>query len=247
MVSTTSLHESDPPKAVRNKRKFFTGLGLSFIAIAALGFGPHIRAFLGGSLAIPAFAHVHGAIMASWLLVFVFQALFARRGQMNFHRRLGSVALWLGVVVWLSLIAITLRDFSTQPYPLNENIYYSLPQLYIIVVFAPLLVGAWRTRSQPQWHKRLITVATISLLQAAVDRFEWLPFHPPIYWPQVVCLDILLVPLAAYDLATQKRVHPATVAAGAWLVAVQALTLVVWQSVWWQSASVSLARFYSAQ
>lgn len=235
--------ERGPSSSRRPTRFFFTALGLAFILIATLGFAPHMLAFFGGTFKIPPIAHVHGAIMSSWLLMFVLQARFAALGRMDLHRRVGGAAIWLGVVVWFVLIGITLRDYFAQPYPMNENIFYSLPQLYIIVAFAPLLVGAWRMRNKPKWHKRLMAVATICLLQAAVDRLAFLPFHAPVYWPQIACLDLLLIPMVAYDFATDRQLHRGTVVACGWLIAVQVGVLILWPSAWWHAASDTTANF----
>lgn len=230
-----------PSGLSRPQRLFFIVFGVAFFIVAALGFGPHLRAFVAGTFPISPVAHVHGALMTSWLLTFCGQAWFAATGRMDLHRRIGAAAMWLGVAIWMSFVALTVRGFLETPYPVHENIYYSLPQLYIIVVFAPLLAGAFMTRTKPQWHKRLIAIATITVLQAAVDRFGWLPPMAPSYWPQVLCLDILLVPLVAYDIVHLKRIHPATLAGGVTLLLGQTVAALLWPSTWWQTATHAIA------
>jgi hypothetical protein len=229
------------PGIARPRRLFFRSLAAAFFVVAALGFGPHLRAFVAGTFKISPVAHIHGALMTSWLFTFLLQAWFAATRRMDLHRRLGRIGLWLGVVIWLSFVALTIRGYVTEPYPLDENLFYSLPQLYVIVVFAPLLFGAYRTVSLPPWHKRLLAIATIAVLQAAVDRFSWLPGQGPGYWPQVLCLDVLLLALAVFDVVQLRRVHPATLAGGGLLLAGQSAVALIWPSTWWHDATLSMA------
>jgi hypothetical protein len=226
------------------RRIYFVSLGVVFFIVAAMGFGPHLRAFVAGTFRISAVAHIHGALMTSWLLTFLLQARFAATRRMDLHRRLGRIGLWLGVVIWVSFVALTIRGYVTEPYPLDENFFYSLPQLYVIVVFAPLLFGAYRTVGLPPWHKRLLAIATIAVLQAAVDRFSWLPGQGPGYWPQVLCLDVLLLALAVFDVVQLRRVHPATLAGGGLLLAGQSVVALIWPTTWWHDATLSMAHAF---
>ena len=214
------------------------------MAVAALGFGPHVLAFVAGTFPISAVAHFHGALMVSWLLLLVTQSVLAARGRIDLHRKVGDMAKWLGAAIWISIVAMTIRGFMDHRYPLNENIYYSLPQFYVITVFGLLFPAAFVLRSNPPWHKRFMVIATMSLLQAAVDRFSWPPFHIPDYWPQIACLDILLVMLIAFDLITIKRVHRATLVGGGVLLASQSAVALIWPTAWWHDACLWLARAF---
>ena len=140
------------------------------------------------------------------------------------------------------MAALTIRSFMDPAYPVHENIWYSLPALYIILIFGVLFAMAIALRRNSPWHKRLITIATISLLQAAVDRVDGLPEQGPGYLHQAMYLDILLIPIVAFDWASLKRVHPATLAGGGLLVAAQSAVLLVWPSDWWTQSCVVFAR-----
>lgn len=223
------------------ERYFFVSSAVTFLIVAALGFGPHLLAFAAGKFPIAAVAHVHGALMVSWLLTLVTQSTLAARGRIDLHRKVGGFAKWLGVAIWISIVGLTIRGILDSRYPTNENIYYSLPQLYVIAVFGLLFPAAFMLRTNPPWHKRFMVIATMSLLQAAVDRFEWLPKQGPGYWPQVACLDVLLLVLVAFDLITIKRVHRATLVGGGILLACQSAVALLWPSAWWHDASIRLA------
>jgi len=224
-----------------SERYFFVVLGVIFIIVAALGFGPHLVAFAAGTFPISAIAHVHGALMVSWLLIFLTQSALASRRRMDVHRKLGMFAAVLAVVIWMSFVALTIRDYRNTKYPLDENIFYSLPQLYIIIVFGVLMTVAIARRRNSALHKRFVVIATLSLLQAAVDRFSWLPAQGPGYWPQVMCLDVLLLPLVAYDWVSLGRVHRATMIGAGILLFAQSGVALLWPSQWWHASTLELA------
>jgi hypothetical protein len=226
---------------MRRARYFFVVLGIVFIVVAALGFGPHLLAFAAGKFPISPIAHIHGALMTAWLLTFVAQSVLAAKGRIDLHRKLGACAVWLGAVIWISIVSLTVRDYMNHKYPLNENIFYSLPQLYVIAVFGTLFTAAIVMRRNSPWHKRFMVIATISLLQAGVDRYSWLPEQGPGYWPQVACLDVLLVLLVAFDFISFKRIHRATLVGGGFLIACQSAVAFLWPTAWWHQSSVRIA------
>jgi len=238
----------DPRRRATQRRpahRFFVAIGIVFVVVAAMGFGPHMREFIIGKRQIAPIVHFHGALMTAWLLAFLAQGMLAANGRLDLHRRFGIIVAGLGAAVFAMMIGLTVRGFLDRQYPLEENIYYSLPQLYVIAVFGPLLAAAVLLRGKPPWHKRFMVVATIVLLQAAVDRFAWLPGEGPGYWPQVICLDVLLVMLAAFDFYTLKKIHPATVAGGGFMLAGQSAVALLWPSDWWHQSAHQIAQTLS--
>jgi phosphoglycerol transferase MdoB-like AlkP superfamily enzyme len=103
-------------------------------------------------------------------------------------------------------------------------VFLTLP-LAMLVVF-PVLFGAalwWRRRSD--FHKRLVLIATLELVTAAVARWPGVLTLGPIAFFGIT--DLFLVALAVYDWRTRGRVHPATLWGGAFLVASQPLRFAV--------------------
>lgn len=143
--------------------------------------------------------------------------------------------------MWLSVAGLTVRQLSDAAVPLDKRIDTSLPQLYVVSVFLPLFAMAIRRRRNPPWHKRLLAISTIALLQAAVDRFGWPPDMATGYWAQALCLEALLVPLIVFDLTSLKRLHPATVLGSSLVLAGQSVVAVLWGSDWWPPRTVRMA------
>lgn len=80
-------------------RYFFAALGLSYALVAVVGFAPSYVDYFAGTLEIPPIAHVHGALMTAWLLLFIVQTSFAASGALKWHRTLGLAAIGLAAVI----------------------------------------------------------------------------------------------------------------------------------------------------
>ena len=100
-----------------------------------------------------------------------------------------------------------------------------------MTIFAPLIFFAFRARTNPPAHKRLILVATMALVVAAIGRF-----------PIVQSLSaafrfsyIFLILLVAYDLWSTRKIHPATLWAGAFLIFVEQISQPVGHTAAWHA------------
>ena len=80
-------------------------------------------------------------------------------------------------------------------------------------------------RRNAGWHKRMMTFATFTLVQASLDRMDLLPNQGAHgFLDSALRLYLLLLlPLAAFDLATQRRLHAATIVGGVAIVAMHAM------------------------
>ena len=87
-------------RSIRKGRYFFVGMSVLFILMAIIGFTPSYQGVSNGSLKLHWFAHVHGAIMTSWLVLFLTQSLLAARNNLKYHRRLGQFGFGLGILVY---------------------------------------------------------------------------------------------------------------------------------------------------
>lgn len=85
-----------------------------------------------------------------------------------------------------------------------------------MAIFGTLIFFAFHLRYNPAAHKRLILIATLSLMDAPISRW---PFH--IFQLRLmthVGIWVFLLLVVAFDLFSLKKVHRATLAGGAFLV-----------------------------
>lgn len=92
-----------------------------------------------------------------------------------------------------------------------------------------------RHRRMGCWHKRLMTLATFVLVQAALDRMHWLPGLglPGFRESGVRGYALLLLPRFAFDLITLKRIHPATLIGSSLIVAMHGVVGFYWADESW--------------
>ena len=101
-----------------------------------------------------------------------------------------------------------------------------------------LVAAAASYRRHPQTHKRLMLLATISLLDAPIAR---LPFAivSATTWGHYVFTDLFIVAAIGYDLLTRRRVDRAYLWGGLLIVIGQVLRTPIGETTAWHSASRS--------
>jgi len=103
-----------------------------------------------------------------------------------------------------------------------------------MVIFGTLIFAAFRARFNPAAHKRLILVATITLMEAAINRWPFAIIERAPFMIDVFAYTFLLL-LVAYDLWSMRKVHRATIWGGLFLVVMQQLELPIGKTAVWQS------------
>jgi len=179
--------------------------------------------------------HLHGAAFSCWILVLVAQTSLVAAGRVDLHRRLGVFGFLLAcAMVVLGVLAGTdslARGFA--PSGLDAPTFYVVP-ITDMLIFSTLIFFAFRNRSNPATHKRLILIATIGLMIAAVARWPFAPvYRNPIAAALVTYLFLLL--LVGYDLWSIRKVHRATLWAGTFLIVVQQIRVPIAKTAAWHA------------
>jgi hypothetical protein len=177
----------------RFRRYFFVLLALLSILIASTTFVPVFLKFAAGTFPIAWVLNIHGALMGTWLALFLAQAMLASTGRLALHRKLGTFGIVLGFPVWASMVLVEMRGKVVHPLAsdLSKAYDWDLPGIYVYTTFLIFLIGAiYQRRRWPAWHKRFMAFATFVAVQAAEQRNSWLPRFAPGYWTDVFYLDI---------------------------------------------------------
>jgi hypothetical protein len=233
-----------PRRRPRPVRKFFLGMTALAVAIVLFGFVPEILRFAAGTFPIPWILHVHAACMTIWVASFGTQAWLGATGRTRLHRQFGPYAVASGWLAFASMVFVEMRTYLAHPKWLTPNdLDWKLPGLFIYLTFAVFLTWATIERRRPQWHKRLMTCALFLSLDAAIQRFVWIPMDYG-FGPFMAVLDLfLIVPLLAYDWRTLGgRVHPATLRAMGVLFAAEAALLAAWGTEAWHHAALAIGK-----
>ena len=175
-----------------------------FPIIAVLGFTSGYQAIHQGSLHVHLVVHIDGALIISWLLFFL-KAILAAKGNFKFYRSLGLSSVLLGVIVWISMWMISIHVLIANHPPVESFLFdLILMKLYAIITFASCFSWGMLIRKKDSTaHKRLLFLATVVLLQTAIERMHWLPMFGLDYqFIFFIYPDMLLIPLFIYDLLT---------------------------------------------
>lgn len=223
---TASPQRLDMPAHQRRGRwrYFFVGLAVLYTLLSIIGFTP---SFVSGP-PIPWVAYVHGALMAGWLALFLMQTRLAAAGQVSSHRELGRIGAWFAVAIWLSMV-VAIVTAHLRFHPTLDSFLYDvlMVELGVAVLFPVFFGWGILARGRPAWHRRLMALSTLVLVQAALDRMHWQPLPGPmLVW-------ILLVPFFVFDVVTTRRVHPATLIGAALIVAYHVTIILNWGNPAW--------------
>lgn len=196
-------------------------IGLAiFIVFGFLQFA--LRGFVD-PVAAPFWVHLHGVAMLAWLALLIVQPTLVSRDNLALHRRLGWIGAGLALFITAlgiftgvaSLVLNRFPPFFTPPYFLALTTVESL-------VFGLMVWAAVRRRHTTAWHRRLMIGATIVILEPALGRI--LPMPLMIGWSDIpiglIQLGVVGI-VALYDRRTLGRIHPATKAIAAIVIAVR--------------------------
>jgi hypothetical protein len=212
---------------------FFSGMALLMLATVFEGFARTY--YLAGVFHAPLpslIIHVHGAAFSCWILLLVAQTSLVSLGRVDIHRRLGIAGFVLaGLMVILGVMAATdLLVREGGPPGTDAKFFYIVP-LSGMMIFAPLIFFAFRARTNPPAHKRLILVANMALVVAAIARFTIVQNLGAAYRFSY----IFLILLVGYDLWSTRKIHPATLWAGAFLIFVEQISQPVGHTAAWHA------------
>jgi hypothetical protein len=190
--------------------RFYAGIALLAAFIALMGFWPtYFGRLLEGTADHPQVIHIHAAVFSGWLALFAAQVGFAATGQLALHKKLGTVGIWYGVAIIVVGVVTAFSQFAdrVEAGRIEEAQTRLLAPLSDMIVFPIFFGAAVLYRHRPEIHKRLMLVATTTLLVAAALRMSFL--GEPL--PRPMRLFIWFSPILlgmAYDFIARRSIHP---------------------------------------
>lgn len=149
----------------------------SSIVIAALCFAGFARSYYLRSWfstrTLSSILQVHGFIMTTWVALFMTQVIFVARHRIDLHRKLGVSGVFLAALILALGVFIIVRDIDRQspnPTTLSFVLLFTAFDGMNLLLFAGFVGFAMFARRRPDVHKRLMLLATLSLLPPALGR-----------------------------------------------------------------------------
>ena len=226
------------------ERRFFAW-GAAVIVLTAFG-GFARTYYLKGAFdtpPLPTLVHVHAAAMTAWIILFVTQTRLVAAQRTDLHRRLGlfgAVLIALIVVIGV-LTSIESARRGLSPTDMPPLMFMAVP-LGTVFVFAVLAGAAVFYRRRSDIHKRLMLLATLSILTPAIARIPWDAFRamgPPLF---LGLTDACVLAFVVYDTANNRRLHPAFGWGTLFLFASQPLRIMLAHTAAWTHFATWLTR-----
>ncbi|HXL82356.1 MAG TPA: hypothetical protein VN951_15885 [Pyrinomonadaceae bacterium] len=229
----------------RRERWFYISMSIAAVTTVFAGFSRtyYLRPYFNTAPLMP-LLHLHGLVFTSWLALFLIQTTLVAAHRTDIHRRLGILG---GVIAALMILigpttAVIRASQGATPVPGVSPLSFLVVPLGDMFVFAILVGAGFYYRRRADVHKRLMLLATISILAAAIARlpFAIMQAGPPAFFGLT---DVFVVACLLYDLITLKRIHRATALAALLIVASQPLRLLLGGTHAWLAFAGWLTHF----
>jgi FtsH-binding integral membrane protein len=210
-------------------RYFYLSMGLVMAGLVVWGFSRTVEDHLfHANPPKPVLLWIHGAAFSTWIVFYIAQSVLVRVHKVSVHRLIG----WFGaglatVMVPLGCtVAIVMTRFDdTVLHQKDVDQFLSIP-FTDMIIFGALIAMAIYWRKKPEYHRRLIFIATCELMDAALGRFDFWFNHNIFY----VGLDLLIVLGMLRDWVVDGRVNKVYLYALPAMIVLQNLAIYLWRA-----------------
>jgi len=222
-------------------RYFYFCMALLMAGLVVWGFSRTVDArLLHAKPPRPLLLWFHGAAFSAWIVLFMAQSALVRLRKVSVHRTLG----WFGAALAATMVVsgfivsvVMLRLDMTLLH--RKNIASFLSVLWCdMIIFGACMALAIYFRKRPEYHRRLVFVASCQLMQAAFVRFHYIGYHD-LFYP---ALDVLVVAGILRDLVVDGRVNRVYLYVFPAMIVLQALATYLERvnPSWWQAATLAI-------
>lgn len=228
---------------------FYFAMSLLIAAVVIYGFSHTVENnLIHATPPRPWLLWVHGAVFSGWLAFFIFQSALVRTHNVRLHRRIGWFGVALGVaipVLGFSTAIVMTRFQMLQLHAVSDAVTDLIDPFFDMTAFTVLFALAIYWRKDPEYHRRLLLLATCALTTAAFSRFppDLLPVLPNMLefiW-FYVGMDVLVLLGVARDLIITGRIHRVYLYGLPAFIVYQ--TIVIYMYQWEWPYCVKIARY----
>ena len=250
-MPTATITRRQPRATVtgRHDRLFYGGMAVVMALTVFAGFAPTYFAPLASGRPVATFSggpatgivHAHAALFTAWVLLFIVQTSLVASRRVAVHRRLGIAGALVAaaMIVAGARIAVASAARGAAPPGVDPLAFLAIP-LFDMLMFATFVTAALVMRKNAQAHKRLMLLAYISIIVAAVARLPGvLPLGPLVFFGLAFLFVLVGV---VYDLLSRGRVHAVYLWGGTLLVASGPLRLAISGTGAWRALAELLTR-----
>ena len=225
MVEATATLKT--PSAFKPNFYFWMTAALAAVIFGGFGISYFAPMATGSLRPISPLVHFHGIFYFAWMILLMVQSGLVNSGNVALHRTLGTIGISVatGLVIFASVISIentrASLELSADPF------LFQLMYLNIVAIstFTILFIMAMRKTRQPEFHRRLVLLATVGFIGAGINRFYVAAFQVDFapFWFIYLVSDLFILALIIHDWKTLQKLHPATISGGLIVVVIQLL------------------------
>ena len=157
-----------------SEHRYFSVVALAVTATVLAGFIPlYTLRLLHHDPNLTLLVHAHGFVMTAWIALFLTQTLLISSHQIDLHRRLGIFGVGIAALVVLVGMPTLVNAAARRSQDVHSARFLWMLAAFdgmALVVFAVLVCSATLLRRRGDYHKRLMMLATLSLLGPAFGR-----------------------------------------------------------------------------
>jgi FtsH-binding integral membrane protein len=188
----------------------------------------------------PALLWLHAALFSAWIVLFLVQSALVRVREVRLHRTLGWLGAAIAAIMVVSGFVVSVVILRLEMTTLNRDRVASFLSILWsdLIIFGACMALAIYFRKRPEYHRRLVFMASCQLMQAVFVRFHYIGSHD-LFYP---ALDVLLVAGMLRDWIVDGRVNkiylyvfPAMVVLQGWATYLQRV-----DPTWWHATTQAI-------
>jgi hypothetical protein len=237
---------AQPAARIRSDRLFYTSMGFAIAAITFWGFSAsfYLSYWMAEPPGTPDWSpllYVHGGVFTAWMVLMVAQPMLIASRNVKLHRRTGYFGAALAVLMTLlgnaAAIAAMHGGFEGVGDPLA---FYALP-FFTLNSFSVAMLFAILWRNRAETHKRLVLLANVGLIGAAIARLPFDAVQAGAPFTFLFLPDLIILAGILHDWRSRGRIHPVWIWGGSAMIASQILVLPAMESAWWHRFAEAMA------
>jgi uncharacterized membrane protein YozB (DUF420 family) len=187
------------------------------------------------------FFYGHGIFFTLWFMLLLVQPYLIKSENLKWHKRIGLIGAGIAVIM---LVTGILAGFIAAARPEGFQGTETGPVEFLMIpisgvcMFFVLIACAFSFRKKGQYHKRLMLLGSIVLLDAPLRRlpvdqliFSW----PATYFTGDMIVLFMVFPIIAWDIFSIGRLHTATIFGGFAILIFNPLRGLLVQTEIWRS------------
>ena len=186
---------------------FYLFMSLLIVMVVVYGFSSTVdKNLIHPTLRRPLVLYIHATIFSGWVVFFILQSALIRTHNARVHRLIGWFGVGLGVTMpVLGIItAIPMARFNTLYLHSTTAASDLIIPFFDMIAFTIPLALAIYWRKRPEFHRRLLLIASCALTAAAFGRFPPGLLPPFLFYAGV---DLLILFGVVHDQIVNRRIH----------------------------------------